>query len=177
MYRSLRVNQMLGELSLADVFFANENPDQQDQHAKRIIRYIAFRQGRIDSQTWVGDMDVKKKAPQILGDMILKNTLYAPIDGLGRSPYHKVFTDMALVEGATGLDLTSDKRLQFAVMIYWQAVLRTIEIFKLQYRNHRREAMISRLKARKAQVDVPPLAYENDVGQEALAATPNEPQI
>jgi hypothetical protein len=81
--------------------------------------------------------------------------MYRPIDGLSRGAYHQVFTDMALIEGATGLDMTSHRQLSRAVGDYWQAVKKTIQIFKLQYQVHKEdnEAVVTTTL-----VDAPPLA-------------------
>jgi hypothetical protein len=156
-HHPIRVTQILGELGLSETFFPSETPADNEAHTRRIIRFIAFRQGRIDSQLWIGDMDGEKEMPQILSDVIINRTLYRPIDGLDRSAYHQVFLDMALMEGATGLDMTSHKQLSRAVGDYWQAVKKTIQIFKLQYQV-RREHMETALQVTTTLVDAPPLA-------------------
>jgi hypothetical protein len=170
--RPIRVSQILGELGLSDVFFPSETPEERDAHSRRIIRFIAFRQGRIDSQMWIGDMDGEKEMPQILGDMIINQTMYRPIDGLNRGAYHQVFTDMALIEGATGLDMTSHRQLSRAAADYWQAVKKTIQIFKLQYQVHKKdnEAAIATTL-----IDAPALAMADpeisaEIEDEAISA-------
>lgn len=132
-YASLFVTQVLNDLHLGEVFFPNETAEERDEHSKLIIRYLAFAKGRKDSQSWVGEMDGEKDDTAILGDLVIAHTLYQPLDGLDRSLYHDIYTQMALIEGATGLDLSSAKQLKRAVASYWLGVRKTIQQYKLQY--------------------------------------------
>ncbi len=167
---ALRVNQILADLGIAEVYFPSETPEERDAHIGRIITKIAFGQGRKDSQMWVGRMDGEKERPQILGDMIINQTLYPEKDGLSRGPYHQVFMDLAIVEGATGLDLTSEGKLKTAVAIYWKAVQATIRMFKQQYQVRKEDAASAQEMAAQEQtptfVDAPPLAMEQTNEQE-----------
>jgi hypothetical protein len=118
-------------------------------------------------------MDGEKEIPQILGDMIINQTQYRPIDGLSRSPYHAVFTDLALIEGATGLDLSSEGRLKHAVMQYWHAVKKTIQLFKLQYQAHKQDETVKVVA--KLPVKAPPLAMDD--GEASAEVTTSALQI
>lgn len=145
---------VLGELGLDDVFFPNANAEERDEYQKRIIRFVAFGAGRKESQVWFRRMDPDKPVHEILGDMIEMVSFERPIDGLQRGPYHHFFMDLAILEGATGLDLTSNNQLARAAMTYWNAVKKTIEMFKKQVEIKREDAQ---------KFQVPPLAPEFSV--------------
>ncbi len=133
MIRQLTALRVLTELNLHEVFFPNETEAEKDEHCKRIIRYLAFRAGRTDSQMWIGMMDGEKSVPEILGDVLWMFNWDRPYEPTQSGPYDRVFTDMAIIEGATALDLTSPPRRSFAVMTYLKGVKSTIEMFKKQY--------------------------------------------
>jgi hypothetical protein len=133
MIRQATALRVLTELNLHEVFFPNENAAEQEEHCKRIIRYLAFRAGRTDSQMWIGMMDGEKTVPEILGDVLWMFNWERPYEPTQSGPYDRVFTDMAIIEGATALDLTSPAKRSFALMTYLRGVKSTIELFKKQY--------------------------------------------
>jgi hypothetical protein len=133
MIRQQTALRVLTELNLQDVFFPNETAAEKEEHCKRIIKYLAFRAGRSDSQLWLGMMDGEKSVPEILGDILYMFNWERPYEPFQSGPYDRVFTDMAIIEGATALDLTSHTKRSYAVMTYLRGVKSTIEIFKKQY--------------------------------------------
>jgi hypothetical protein len=133
MIRQLTALRVLTELNLHEVFFPNEPVAEREEHSKRIIKYLAFRAGRTDSQSWIGLMDGEKTVPDILGDILWMFNWDRPYEPFQSGPYDRVFTDMALIEGATALDLTSHAKRSYAVMTYLRGVKSTIELFKKQY--------------------------------------------
>jgi hypothetical protein len=154
MIRQRTALAVLTELNLQDVFFPNESDAEREEHSKRIIKYIAFRAGRNDSQSWIGIMDGEKTMPEILGDILFMFNWERPYEPFQLSPYDQVFTDMALVEGATGLDLTSYKKRSYAMMTYLHGVKSTIVLFKKMYDVRKEDA---------ARLEVPPLVPEISV--------------
>lgn len=167
MIRQQKALSILTELNLQDVFFPNENAAEREEHCKRIVKFIAFRAGRKDSQSWIGLMDGEKSVPEILGDIVWMFNWDRPYEPFQLGPYDHVFTDMAIVEGATALDLTSHKMRSYAMTIYLKGVKSTIELFKLQYEVRKED------EAR--MMVVPPLAPElgrdGPVQEELLEAT------
>lgn len=133
MIRHPKALSILTELNLKDVFFPNETAEEKEEHCRRIIRFVAFKAGRKDSQMWFNHMVATKKVPEILGDMIEMISFDRPYDPFHLGPYDQIFTDLAIVEGATALDLTSAKRKSYAVLVYLKGVKSTIEIYKRQH--------------------------------------------
>lgn len=125
--------RVLTELNLHEVFFPNESEAEREEHCKRIIKFLAFRAGRTDSQSWIGMMDGEKTVPEILGDVLYMFNWERPYEPFQSGPYDRVFTDMAIIEGATALDLTSHSKRAYAMMVYLRGVKSTIELFKKQY--------------------------------------------
>jgi hypothetical protein len=132
MIRHPTARAILTELNLQEVFFPNQTAEEKEDHCRRIIRFVAFKAGRKDSQMWFNHMEATKKVPEILGDMIEMISFDRPYDPFHLGPYDHIFTDLAIVEGATALDLTSNKKKSYAVLMYLKGVKSTIEIYKRQ---------------------------------------------
>lgn len=57
-----------------------------------------------------------------LGRMIAVSLAQQPAWPVGRAWFHDLFTDLARLEGAIGIDLTSEKQMRHAVVSFWKRV-------------------------------------------------------
>lgn len=167
MIRQQTALRVLTELNLHEVFFPNESAAEREEHCKRIIKFLAFRAGRTDSQSWICRMDGEKTVPEILGDVLYMFNWERPYDPFQSGPYDRVFIDMAIIEGATALDLTSHTKRSYAVMTYLRGVKSTIELFKKQYAIRKED---------EARVQIPALAPVDIVPDDVPASEPEAEQ-
>jgi len=163
MIRQQTALRVLTELNLHEVFFPNESAAERETHCKRIIKFIAFRAGRTDSQAWIGMMNGERTVPEILGDVLFMLNWERPYEPFQSGPYDRVFTDMAILEGATALDLTSHSKRSYAMMTYLRGVKSTIELFKKQYEVRKQD---------EARLQVPSLAPDSLVPDEEPVTEP-----
>jgi hypothetical protein len=100
------------------------------RHVELLLRFVGYRAGLIAAAASRQLYDADKEAPAIMGDVIERRLTFPDPRSADRPLYHEMHRQLALVEGATGYPMTSERAERRAVMYFWKAVLSDIKDFK-----------------------------------------------
>ncbi|MCS4090083.1 hypothetical protein [Rhizobium sp. BK176] len=103
------------------------------KHVALLVRYIGYKAGIQAAKQSRGDHDLDKKDTAILGDFIERRLTFRATDHLDKSLFHEMRRMLALVEGATGYPMTSERTEKKALIHFLKAVLDDIRQLKAKY--------------------------------------------
>lgn len=103
------------------------------KHMDILVRYVGYKAGLDASRQSRPDYDLCKEAPAILGDFIESRLTFKPIDPMDRSLFDGMRRMLALVEGATGYPMTTERMEKKAFICFLKAVLDDICKLKAEY--------------------------------------------
>ncbi|MBY3157180.1 hypothetical protein HFO56_33185 [Rhizobium laguerreae] len=123
-------------LALVGIDPAKAPTRQQHVAAKQmslLVRYIGYKAGLQAAKQSRCDHDLEKDDTAILGDFIATRLTFRATDYPDRSLFHEMRRMLALVEGATGYPMTSDRTERKALVHFLKAVLDDIRQLKAKY--------------------------------------------
>jgi hypothetical protein len=103
------------------------------KHVALLVRYIGYKAGIQAAKQSRVDHDLDKQDTAILGDFIERRLTFRATDPLDKSLFHEMRRMLALVEGATGYPMTSERTEQKALVHFLKAVLDDIRQLKAKY--------------------------------------------
>lgn len=103
------------------------------RHVDLLVRYIGYKAGLQAAKQSRTDHDLEKEDTAILGDFIERRLTFRPMDHMDRSLFHEMRRLLALVEGATGYPMTTERMEKKALMIFLKAVLADIRQMQAEY--------------------------------------------
>jgi hypothetical protein len=103
------------------------------KHVSVLVRYIGYKAGIQAAKQSRVDHDLDKKDTAILGDFIERRLTFRATDHLDKSLFHEMRRMLALVEGATGYPMTSERTERKALIHFLKAVLDDIRQLKAKY--------------------------------------------
>ncbi|MCV9963998.1 hypothetical protein OIU34_19140 [Pararhizobium sp. BT-229] len=103
------------------------------RHVDLLVRYIGYKAGLQAAKQSRGDHDLDKEDTAILGDFIERRLTFRPMDHMDMSLFHEMRRLLALVEGATGYPMTTERTEKKALAFFLKAVLDDIRRMKAEY--------------------------------------------
>jgi hypothetical protein len=102
-------------------------------HIDLLVRYIGYKAGLQAAKHSRPDYDLDKEDFAVLGDFIDTRLTLRRIDPMDRSLFHEMRRLLALVEGATGYPMTTERMEKKALMIFLKAVLDDIRQMQAEH--------------------------------------------
>lgn len=102
-------------------------------HISILVRYIGYKAGLQAAKQSRPDHDLGKEPTAILGDFIERRLTFRSIDHMDRSLFHDMRRLLALVEGATGYPMTTERTEKKALVFFLKGVLDDIRQLKAAY--------------------------------------------
>lgn len=102
-------------------------------HIALLVRYIGYKAGIQAAKQSRADYDLDKEDTAILGDFIATRLTFRATYYPDKSLFHEMRRMLALVEGATGYPMTSERNERKALIHFLKAVLDDIRQLKAKY--------------------------------------------
>lgn len=97
------------------------------RHMDILVRYVGYKAGLDAAKLSRSDYDLNKETPEILGDFIQSRITSKPLDPMDKSVFHEMRRMLALIEGATGYPMTTERMEAKALTHFLKAVILDIE--------------------------------------------------
>ncbi len=102
-------------------------PEDALAHIQILVRYAGYKAGVQAAARWHTNYDLTKKSCEILGDFIEDQLTFRDHGPRDFSLFHDMNRTLALLEGATGYDLTSREPSLMAYHVFWSAIIDDIK--------------------------------------------------
>ena len=132
MVKNLEVTNMLLLVGIDPAKVPARQKHIASGHISVLIRYIGYKAGLQAARQSRDDHDLNKEPTAILGDFIERRLTFRLIDHMDRSLFHDMRRLLALVEGATGYPMTTERTEKKALVFFLKAVLDDIRQLKTE---------------------------------------------